>query len=179
MTLLATVASLFCSFSVSAAAPAVAVVPAESVNKVEIISPIVEKDAVLDSESLAANDPGDVGERADVLAEATEFSPDNFALASSNDQLLPADVIIDDENLLPADVVVDGEDLLPADVIADIEADADVLSEAEGVAFAESAVTTAPLFDEDPAEDAAPTAPPAEEPIGKDDPSSGDGEAAS
>ncbi|HEV8292242.1 MAG TPA: hypothetical protein VGP94_09975 [Tepidisphaeraceae bacterium] len=183
MTLLASVASLFCSFSVSAAAPTVAVVPTESVNRVEIISPIFQSDAALDSESLTAADPADTGEVADVLAEATDFTPDKLAADSNDELLLPADVVIDDEALLPADVIVDAEEILPADVIADIDADSDVVSkvEAEGIALAEAAATTAPLFDEDPAEELAPTPAPAEEPAGKGDPgdASGDGEAAS
>ena len=196
MTLLASVASLFCSLSLHAAAPAVAVVPEEKVNKVEIISPIVEDSAAADSESLAAADPGDLGEVADVPNEAAEFTPDKAAADSNDARLLPADVVADDELLLPADVVadddallpadvfVDGEDILPADVVADIDAerDAAAAAEAEGVAFAESAANTTALFDEDPAEDVSPTSSaPSEEPTGKDDggSASGDGEAAS
>jgi len=205
MTLLASVASLFCSLSLTSAAPAVAVVPAESVNRVEIISPIVEIDAAIDSESLAAADSGDVGDVEDVTNETAEFTPDKLA-GDSNDELLPADVVTDDELLLPADVVVDGEDILPADVVVDgeeilpadvvvdgeeilpadvvavIDAENDLIAqaEAEGFATAESAANAAPLFDEDPAEDV-PTAPPAEEPGAKNDSgdASGDGEAAS
>jgi hypothetical protein len=206
MTLLASVASLFCSFSVSAAVPAVAVVPAESVNRVEIISPIVEDSAALDSESLALADPGDSGEVADGLGEAGDFTPDKLAAASDDElllpadvvaddellpadvvldgeELLPADVIVDGEELLPADVIVDGEEILPADVVADIDAENDAISaaEAEGVAIAEAAASTTQLFDEDPAEDVSPTPAPAEEPGAKNDSgeASGDGEAAS
>ena len=196
MTLLASVASLFCSLSLHAAAPAVAVVPAETVNRVEIISPIVETAAAIDSESLALADPGDAGEVADALGEPADFTPDKVAAEGGDEQVLPADVVADDELLLPADVVlndqtllpadvfVDGEDLLPADVIADIDAenDAAAAADAEGVAFAESAANAAPLFDEDPAEDVSPTSSaPSEEPVGKDDggSASGDGEAAS
>jgi hypothetical protein len=194
MTLLASVASLFCSLSLHAAAPSVAVVPEETVNKVEIISPVVETDAAIDSESLGLADAGELGDVADVTNEAAEFGSDK-AVADSSDELLlpadvvaddqpllPADVFVDDESLLPADVFVDGEDLLPADVIADIDADNDAAAaaDAEGLAFAETAANTAPLFDEDPAEDAPATPPPSEEPVGKDDGSaSGDGEAAS
>jgi hypothetical protein len=195
MTLLASVASLFCSLSVSAAAPAVAVVPAESVTRVEIISPIVQSDAALDSESLALAESGDVGDVADVLDEAADLTPDKLAAGSIDDgQVLPADVVVDDEQLLPADVVLDGEDLLPADVIVDgeeilpadviagIDAEIDAFSaaEAEGVALVETAVNTAPLFDED-AQDISPTPAPAEEPGAKNDSgeASGDGEAAS
>jgi hypothetical protein len=195
MTLLASVASLFCSFSVSAAAPAVAVVPAQSVNRVEIISPIVEDQTAIDSESLTANEEARVADLADFADEVTDLTPDKVALASNNDALLPADVILDDELLLPADVIVDGEELLPADVIADIEADlllpadviadieADVIAdaEAESAALAEANAGTAPLFEDDIAEDPAPTPAAAEEPAGSDDPidASGDGEAAS
>jgi hypothetical protein len=207
MTLLASVASMFCSLSLSAASPAVAIVPAETVNRVEIISPAIESSAVLDSESLVAIDVGDIGDGADLTAEADDFTPDKFAADSNDEELLPADVVTFDEDLfpadgvadaeellpadvvvegedfLPADVIVDGEELLPADVIADIDAGLeDVISEVEvgeGVALAEAAVQTTPAFDEDLQEDAAPTAPPAEEPVGKDDSSSGDGEAAS
>src|SRR5205085_1306600 len=75
MTLLASVASLFCSLSLHSAAPAVAVVPAETINRVEIISPIVETDAATDSESLAAADPGDSVALADVQDETAEFTP--------------------------------------------------------------------------------------------------------
>jgi hypothetical protein len=193
MTLLASVASLFCSLSVTSAAPAVAVVPAESVNRVEIISPIVETDAAADSESLAAADLGDAGDVGDVTNESVEFTPDKLA-ADTNDELLPADVVTDDElllpadvvvdeeEILPADVVVDGEEILPADVVAVIDAENDLIAqaEAEGFAIAESAANTAPLFDEDPAEDL-PTASPAEPPGAKNDSgdASGDGEAAS
>ena len=196
MTLLASVATLFCSLSLHSAAPSVAVVPAETVNRVEIISPIVETDAVIDSESLAVADAGDLGEVADVTNESADFTSDKVIADSSDEQLLPADVltddslllpadvVLDDEALLPADVFVDGEDLLPADVIADIDAENDsaAAADAEGLAFAETAANTAVLFDEDPAEDAPQaTPPPSEEPVGKDDggSASGDGEAAS
>jgi hypothetical protein len=192
MTLLASVASLFCSLSLHAAAPSLAVVPAETVNKVEIISPVVETDAAIDSESLAAADPGELGELADVLGEAAGFTPDKAAADSGDADLLPADVVADDElflpadgvvdeMLLPADVFVDGEDILPADVVADIDAENDAAADAEGVAFAETAANTAALFDEDPSEDAPPpTAAPSEEPVGKEaSDASGDGEAAS
>ena len=196
MTLLASVATLFCSLSLHAAAPAVAVVPEETVNKVEIISPIVEDSAAPDSESLVAADPGDFAPVADVQDETAEFTPDKAAADSSDagvlpadvladDELLllPADVAVDEEMLLPADVFVDGEDILPADVVADIDAenDAAAAANAEEVAFAETAANTAALFDEDPAEDAPPpTAAPSEEPVGKDaGDASGDGEAAS
>jgi len=97
---------------------------------------------------------------------------------------LPADVVTDDELILPADVVLDDEQILPADVVAVIDAENDATGAAdeEQLAIAESAANTAPLFDEDPAEDApSPTPAPAEEPVGKDDggAASGDGEAAS
>src|SRR6185295_16626061 len=171
MTLLASVASLFCSLSLHAAAPSVAVVPAETVNKVEIISPVVETDAAIDSESLGLADAGDLGEVADVTNEAADFTSDKAIADSSDELLVPADVVVDDESLLPADVFVDGEELLPADVVADIDAenDAAAAADAEGLAFAETAANTAPLFDEDPAEDAPATPPPSEEPVGKDD----------
>ena len=83
----------------------------------------------------------------------------------------------------PADVVLDDEQILPADVVAVIDAENDATAAAEEqLAIAESAANTAPLFDEDPAEDApSPTPAPAEEPVGKGDggAASGDGEAAS
>jgi hypothetical protein len=195
MTLLASVASLFCSLSLSAISPAVAIVPSESVNRVEIISPSIQLSAGIDGESLVAIEIGDIGDGADPAAEADDFTPDKFAAASNDDQLLPADVVTDDEfqfsadgiasaeEFLPADVIVDDEELLPADVIADIDAGLDdVISEVEvgeGFALAETAVQPTPAFDEDLQGDAAPSAPPAEEPVGKDDSSSGDGEAAS
>src|SRR5438445_8134154 len=178
MTLFASVASLFCTFSVSAAAPSVAIVPAQTVNRVEIISPTVETSAVLGSESQVADD--DVN-AADVGIEGVDFTPDKSAANSSADDFLPADVATDDEEILPADVVVDGEEILPADVVADIDAGADALSEAEGVALAEASADAGTLVDEPPEEDLAPTAPPSEEPGAKSDSgaSSGDGEAAS
>src|SRR5437762_10306642 len=102
MTLLASVASIFCSLSVSAAAPAVAVVPVEIVNKVEIISPVVQTDAAADSESLAAIDPGEVSDAADVLNEAADLTPDKLADDSSDEQAQTAEVAKDDVLLLPA-----------------------------------------------------------------------------
>lgn len=192
MTLLASVASLFCSLSLSAAAPAVAVIPAENVNSVEIISTIDEPAVAPDSESLAVADVDDAGDLADPLGEASADTPDKLA-AANNDEILPADVVTDDElflpadvvvdgeEILPADVVVDGEDILPADVVAVIDAENDAVdAEAQGIATAESSANTAALFDEDPAE-AAPTPAPAEEPGVKNDSgdASGDGEAAS
>ena len=180
MTLLASVASLFCTFSVSAAAPSVAVVPEGTVNRVEIISPSVQTSAVFGSESQVAEDDVNAD---DVGNEAADFTPDKLAAASNAADFLPADVVSDDEEILPADVVVDGEDILPADVIADIDAGADVVAEAEveGVALAEAAADAGTLIDEQPEEDLAPTAPPSEEPGAKSDSgeSSGDGEAAS
>jgi len=180
MTLLASVASLFCTFSVSAAAPSVAVVPEGSVSRVEIISPSVETATLLDVESQVADDDANT---ADIGNEFADFTPDKLAAASNDADFLPADVVTDDEEILPADVVVDGEDILPADVVADIEAGTDVVSEAEldGVALAGAAADAGTLIDEQPEEDLAPTAPPSEEPGAKSDAgdSSGDGEAAS
>jgi hypothetical protein len=204
MTLLASVASLFCTFSVSAATPSLAVVPEGTVNRVEIISPSVETSVALATEFQVSDDDAVVADAADETPDVTADkvaaadSADEFAVAGevNDEEFLPADVIVDSETFLPADVIVDGETFLPADVIvdavdvlpADVVTDVDdsgiqAVSEAnaEGFALAEAAADAGTLVDEQPEEDLAPTAPPSEEPGAKSDAgdSSGDGEAAS
>ena len=192
MTLLASVASLFCTFSVSAAAPSVAVVPEGTVNRVEIISPSVQTSTALAAELQLSDDDAIVADAADEGPNATadkvvaDGSADKFVAAGkvSDEDSLPADVIVDAEALLPADVIVDAVDLLPADVVADVDdSGIEAVSEAnaEGTALAEAAADAGTFVDEQPEEDLAPTAPPSEEPGAKSDAgeSSGDSEAAS
>ena len=71
MTLLASVASLFCTFSVSAAAPSVAVVPEGTVNRVEIISPSVQTSTALAAELQLSDDDAIVADAADEGPNAT------------------------------------------------------------------------------------------------------------
>jgi hypothetical protein len=204
MTLLASVASLFCTFSLSSAAPSVAVVPEGTVSRVEIISPSLESSTAFADELQLADDDAIVADAADQTPDATPDklaaagSADEFAVAGevNDDEFLPADVVVDSETFLPADVVVDSDTFLPADVIvdavdllpADVVTDVDdsgieAVSEAnaEGIALAEAAADAGTFVDEQPEEDLAPTAPPSEEPGAKSDAgdSSGDGEAAS
>jgi len=204
MTLLASVASLFCTFSVSAAAPSVAVVPEGTVARVEIISPSVESSDVFTSELQVADDDAAVADAAD---ESADVTPDKLAAASDDadlgqadvceedtlpadvivdaEMLLPADVIVEADMLLPADVVADAVDLLPADVVADVDdSGVDAISEtnAEAAALTQASADSGTQIDEQPQEDElAPTAAPSEEPGVKSDAgdSSGDGEAAS
>jgi hypothetical protein len=202
MTLLASVASLFCTFSLSAAAPSVAVVPEGTVNRVEIISPSVPNSAVFAADIQFSDDDA----IADAADEFADPAADNSIDASSDpapavaavfdDDMLPADVVLDSETFLPADVVLDSETFLPADVIvdgetflpADVVVDADdsgveAVSEAnaDGFILAEAAADAGTLVDEKPEEDLAPTPAPSEEPGAKSDAgdNSGDGEAAS
>jgi hypothetical protein len=127
MTLLASVASMFCSLSLGAApAPtvAVAVVPAETVCRFVVLNPDIDTGEVVDAEAQVSPDLGD--DVADVGdgSEVPEISPDKVVLVSA-DELLPADVVIgDEEAFLPADVYLDSEDaeaFLPADVFLDSE----------------------------------------------------------
>ncbi len=195
MTLFASLASMFCTLSLGSAAPAVAVVPVENVNRVEIISPIaegVDSSAVFEVDFQLGDNPGENADFAQEPFAAPDVVADNSD-AASDEELLPADVVVDDSEILPADVVVadellpadvvtaDDEEILPADVIADSEAgvvdDAIADVEAEGFALAEAAASTEPLKDEEPG--APPSAPAEEE---RSDPSgdpSSDGEAAS
>ena len=192
MTLLASVASLFCTFSVSAAAPSVAVLPEGTVNRVEIISPSVESSTGFAAQLQVSDDDAIVADAADEGPNATADkvvaagSADEFVAAGkvSDEDSLPADVIVDSEALLPADVIVDAVDLLPADVVADVDdSGIEAVSEAnaERIALAEAAADAGTFVDEQPEEELAPTAPPSEEPGAKSDAgeSSGDGEAAS
>jgi len=204
MTLLASVASLFCTFSVSAAAPSLAVVPEGTANRVEIISPSVQTSTAFAAELQLSDDDAVVADAADEGPNATADkvvaagSADEFVAAGKvsdedslpadvivdSEALLPADVIVDSETFLPADVIVDAVDLLPADVVADVDdSGIEAVSEAnaEGIALAEAAADAGTFVDEQPEEDLAPTAPPSEEPGAKSDAgeSSGDGEAAS
>jgi len=192
MTLLASVASLFCTFSVSAAAPSVAVVPEGTVNRVEIISPSVETTTALAAELQFSDDDAVVADAADEGPDTTADklaaagSADEFAVAGevNDEEFLPADVIVDSETFLPADVIVDSETFLPADVVADVDdSGIEAVSEAnaERIALAEAAADAGTFVDEQPEEDLAQTAPPSEEPGVKSDAgdNSGDGEAAS
>jgi hypothetical protein len=135
MTLLASVASIFCSLTLGAAAPSVAIVPAENVVKAVIISPSFDSDGFADVQSEIAEDLGDVSDTAADLSEASAEGADKIALASEDD-FLPADVFTEEDDLLPADVIALGDDeVLPADVFVDAELEeilpADVVSDSE------------------------------------------------
>jgi len=131
MTLLASVASMFCSLSLSVAAPSVAEGPVENV-KVAVITPIAESTAVVDDEA-QFSDVVEFADDAADLGDDSQPAPDKVVLASEDD-FLPADIFTDADDLLPADVVTADEDILPADVVVDAELEilpADVVTDLE------------------------------------------------
>src|SRR5436190_1923317 len=98
MTLFASLASMFCTLSLGNAAPAVAVVPAENVNRVEIISPVaaeVESRVVFEVDFQLGDNPGESADLAQESAGLGDEAADNSDPAS-DDGILPADVVVDD-----------------------------------------------------------------------------------